>query len=136
MRCLVIEDNDELRTQLTEQLRAQNYAVDAAPDGDEGLYLASEYPIDIAIIDLGLPGLSGLEVIKRVRAEPAPHLVGVHLPSRGEARPLWVFRRLAWWGQSLAIGLVAATLFRVCHRRLGGDEVAASFEREGGEPDA
>lgn len=69
MRCLVIEDNDDLRSQLTEQLQAQNYAVDAAPDGDEGLFLASEYPVDIAIIDIGLPGISGLEVIRRVRAE-------------------------------------------------------------------
>ncbi|MGB1581086.1 MAG: response regulator transcription factor [Nevskiales bacterium] len=69
MRCLVIEDNDELRDQLSQQLQANNYAVDAAPNGDEGLYLASEYPVDVAIIDLGLPGISGLEVIRRVRAE-------------------------------------------------------------------
>ncbi len=69
MRALIIEDHDELREQLTEQLLAQGYVVDAAPDGDEGLYLASEYPIDVAVIDLGLPGISGLEVIKRVRAE-------------------------------------------------------------------
>lgn len=69
MRALIIEDHEELRSQLTEQLQAQGYAIDAAADGDEGLYLASEYPVDIAVIDLGLPGISGLEVIRRVRAE-------------------------------------------------------------------
>lgn len=69
MRALIIEDHDELREQLATQLRAEGYVVDLAPDGDEGLYLASEYPVDVAVVDLGLPGMSGLEVIRRVRAE-------------------------------------------------------------------
>ena len=42
--------------------------VDAAADGKEGLFFATEYPLDIAIIDLGLPHLSGIEVIGRLRA--------------------------------------------------------------------
>lgn len=69
MRALIIEDNDALREQLHEQLQAQGYVIDAAADGDEGLYLAAEYPVDVAIIDLGLPGISGLEVIRKVRAQ-------------------------------------------------------------------
>jgi two-component system response regulator PhoP len=43
--------------------------VDSAQDGREGLYLAREYPVDLAIIDLGLPTLSGVELIKTLRAD-------------------------------------------------------------------
>jgi len=48
-------------------LREQDYVVDVANDGEEGLYFAQEYPIDLAIIDLGLPKLDGVEVIKQLR---------------------------------------------------------------------
>ena len=67
MRVLIIEDETPLREQVTVRLRAQGYAVDAASDGEEGLYLGQEYPIDVAVVDLGLPGLSGIEVIQRWR---------------------------------------------------------------------
>ncbi len=68
MRILVIEDEVQLREQVQRQLQADGYAVDVSGDGKDGLYLASEYPLDAAIVDLGLPGLSGIEVIKRLRA--------------------------------------------------------------------
>ncbi|BAZ92801.1 DNA-binding response regulator [Thiohalobacter sp. COW1] len=71
MKALVIEDEAALREQLGASLREQGYAVDAAGDGEEGLYLAREYSPDIAIIDLGLPGVAGVEVIRRLRAEGA-----------------------------------------------------------------
>jgi len=67
MRILVIEDEVHLREQLTQQLKKQNLTVDAAPDGEEGLYLGLEYAYDVAIIDLGLPKLSGIEVIQQLR---------------------------------------------------------------------
>jgi len=67
MRVLVVEDEATLREQLVTQLRQQGYAVDAAADGDEGLFAGSEYACDVAIIDLGLPGLSGMELIRRLR---------------------------------------------------------------------
>ncbi len=67
MRILVVEDEDALREQLSDSLRAGQYVVDAAPDGEEGLYLAREWPYDMAIIDLGLPKLSGLELIRELR---------------------------------------------------------------------
>lgn len=69
MRLLLIEDETRLREQLRDRLKAEGHVVDVAADGEEGLYAAREYPIDIAVIDLGLPKLSGIEVIKRVRAE-------------------------------------------------------------------
>jgi two-component system response regulator PhoP len=71
MRLLFIEDENALRSQLQAQLEAQGYTVDACADGEEGLYTAREYPLDAAIVDLGLPGMSGLEVIRALRAEGA-----------------------------------------------------------------
>ncbi len=67
MRVLVIEDEEALRGQLVGRLQQEGYAVDAAGDGKRGLYLGTEYPIDVGIVDLGLPLLSGLEVIRRLR---------------------------------------------------------------------
>ena len=69
MRILVIEDETELREQLASQLEAENYTVDASGDGDDGLFIASEYPLDAAIVDLGLPGMSGLDVIRSLRQQ-------------------------------------------------------------------
>ena len=69
MRLLVIEDDATLRESLARQLAEAGFAIEQAADGKEGLYYAEEYPIDLAIIDLGLPGMSGLEIIERVRAE-------------------------------------------------------------------
>lgn len=67
MRILIVEDELSLQQQLADELRAQDYVVDVAADGEEGLYFGQEYPIDLAIIDLGLPKLEGVEVIKRLR---------------------------------------------------------------------
>jgi two-component system response regulator PhoP len=69
MRLLVIEDDSTLRESLVKKLADTGFAVEQAADGKEGLYFAQEYPIDLAIIDLGLPEISGLEIIRRVRAE-------------------------------------------------------------------
>ncbi len=69
MRILIIEDEAPLRRQIVERLGSEGYTVDESGDGQEGLYLASEYPLDLAIIDLGLPGMPGLEVISRLRAD-------------------------------------------------------------------
>lgn len=69
MRILVIEDEPALRQQLQEQLRSEGHTVDAAADGEEGLFLGREYPVDVAVVDLGLPGLSGSEVIRIWRKE-------------------------------------------------------------------
>jgi two-component system response regulator PhoP len=69
MRLLVIEDDDILRESLAEQLVEAGYAVEQAADGREGLYFALEYPVDLAIIDLGLPELSGLDIIRQAREQ-------------------------------------------------------------------
>lgn len=69
MRALIVEDENVLREQVIEALREQGFAIDESADGVEGLYLATTMPIDIAIIDLGLPNLDGLSIIKKLRAE-------------------------------------------------------------------
>jgi two-component system response regulator PhoP len=68
MRVLVVEDEAALRETLKSRLAAAGFTVDEASDGNEGLYAGTEYPIDLAVVDLGLPGLTGLEVIRRLRA--------------------------------------------------------------------
>lgn len=67
MRILIIEDEINIRAQICRQLQQEGYQVDHTGDGREGLYFASEYPADVAIVDLGLPGISGLDIIKRLR---------------------------------------------------------------------
>ena len=69
MRILLVEDNAGLQTSLAEILRQAGYAVDVSGDGIEGLFFGEEYPIDLAIIDLGLPGLSGLDMIRKLREQ-------------------------------------------------------------------
>lgn len=69
MRVLVVEDEETLREQLQARLKKEGYSVDAAGDGEDGYYLGREYPFDLAVIDLGLPKLSGIELIRRLRGE-------------------------------------------------------------------
>ena len=68
MRLLVIEDDATLRESLVKGLGKAGFAVEQAADGKEGLYCAQEYPVDLAIIDLGLPEVPGLDIIRTVRA--------------------------------------------------------------------
>jgi two-component system, OmpR family, response regulator PhoP len=67
MRILIVEDEQALRESLVTQLTAAGFTVDAAADGEEGLYAGTEYPIDLAIIDLGLPKLPGMDLIRKLR---------------------------------------------------------------------
>ncbi|ABI57845.1 response regulator transcription factor [Alkalilimnicola ehrlichii MLHE-1] len=69
MRLLVVEDEPALRRQLADALGRAGYVVDQAADGREGLHMARDYPLDLAIIDLGLPRFSGLELIRALRAD-------------------------------------------------------------------
>jgi two-component system response regulator PhoP len=69
MRILIVEDEQALQEQLADRLRALDYVVDVASDGEEGLYYGREYPVDLAIIDLGLPKLDGVQLIKTLRQE-------------------------------------------------------------------
>ena len=68
-RLLLVEDESKLREQLLEILQRHGYTVDSCSDGMEGLYVAQKYQYDVAIIDLGLPKVSGKEIIEQIRAD-------------------------------------------------------------------
>ncbi len=67
MRILFIEDSQRLRDSVSLALRRSGYAVDVASDGDEGLWMAQNNPYDAAILDIMLPRLDGISVIRRLR---------------------------------------------------------------------
>ena len=67
MRLLLIEDDIDLQNNLKKQLLLENYSVDVASDGETGLFQGMEHPYDAAIIDIGLPVLDGISVIKALR---------------------------------------------------------------------
>src|SRR5213594_1773674 len=67
MRCLLVEDEKKVADFVARGLRAERLAMDVAYDGDTGWNLASQSEYDLVILDLMLPGLSGTEVLKRIR---------------------------------------------------------------------
>ncbi|MDE0190287.1 MAG: response regulator transcription factor [Gammaproteobacteria bacterium] len=69
MRLLIVEDEVLLAAQVDRFLRENDFVVDMATDGEEGLYYAREYDYDAAVIDLGLPKLTGIELIRTLRRE-------------------------------------------------------------------
>ena len=68
MRVLLVEDDVKIASFIVKGLRAAGYAVDRAPDGEEGLHLALTEPYDAAVIDLMLPRRDGLDLIRKLRA--------------------------------------------------------------------
>jgi len=106
MRILLVEDERTLQAQVRSALEASAYTVDATGDGKEALYLASEYPFDAAIVDLGLPGMSGLDVIRRLR-------------EKGSVLPILILTARARW-QDKVEGLEAG----------GDDYVTKPFQPE------
>lgn len=69
MRLLVVEDEASIREQLREFLSGQGFVVDVAEDGREGLYYGEEFNYDLAIVDIGLPLINGIELIKQIRTK-------------------------------------------------------------------
>ena len=68
MRILLVEDEPRIAAAVAEALRAAGYAVDRAADGEEALFLGETEPYDAAVLDLGLPRLDGLSVLRRWRS--------------------------------------------------------------------
>lgn len=93
MRILVAEDELTIQNQVAERLQAQGYVIDLADNGIDALYCGSEYPLDLAIIDLGLPEKDGIEVIKELRAE-------------GKVYPILILTARSRW-QEKVLGLEA-----------------------------
>jgi len=77
MKILVVEDEDTIRNNLIASFKENGFATESAANGEDGLFLAKEYPIDLAVVDIGLPGISGLELISELRqtGNPIPVIV-------------------------------------------------------------
>ncbi len=66
-RVLVVDDEPQIRRALSTNLKARGYEVDLAPTGEDALRLAAEHRPDVVILDLGLPGIDGIEVVEGLR---------------------------------------------------------------------
>src|SRR4051812_942557 len=67
VRILLIEDSKRLQTSLTAGLRRSGFAVDSAADGEEGLWLAQSNDYDVIVLDLMIPKMDGLSVLRKLR---------------------------------------------------------------------
>lgn len=67
MRILIVEDEAVLSQQIQEFFISKGFVVDIAKTGSEGLFFLSEYPIDVAIVDIGLPDFSGIDLVTQLR---------------------------------------------------------------------
>ncbi len=67
MRLLIVEDETDLRERLVDQFRSAGFVVDSTGEAAEAVYLGEEYPIDAAVVDLGLPDASGMDVVRTWR---------------------------------------------------------------------
>jgi len=72
MKILLIEDYKPLRESMEQALRENGYAVDATGDGEEGLWYATTGEYDVVVLDLRLPGMDGLEILRMLRARKNP----------------------------------------------------------------
>src|SRR2546426_4424017 len=77
MRILVVEDDAQVASFIRRGLRAEQYTVDLALDGEQGLFLAQTGEYDVIVLDLVLPRRSGLEVVRALRQDgnPVPVLI-------------------------------------------------------------
>jgi DNA-binding response OmpR family regulator len=71
MRILIVEDGRKLADMAARGLRAEHYAVDVALTGESGWALASANDYDLIVLDLGLPGIGGTELLRRIRGKNA-----------------------------------------------------------------
>jgi DNA-binding response OmpR family regulator len=71
MRILLVEDERKVAEMVSRGLKAERHAVDVAENGDMGWAMAHTYDYDLVILDLGLPGMEGKELLKRIRSRNA-----------------------------------------------------------------
>ncbi|MBI1180700.1 MAG: response regulator [Alphaproteobacteria bacterium] len=89
MRALVVEDDPDLVRQLSETLRDEGYAVDQATDGEEATYLGEVEPYDVVVLDLGLPVIDGVSVLKSWRG-------------KGRTMPVLILTARGQWSEKVA----------------------------------
>ncbi len=69
MRLLIIEDHTTLRESLAQYFKEDSFIVDSTGTGDEGLWYATEHPYDVILLDLMLPNIDGMEILRKLRAK-------------------------------------------------------------------
>ena len=69
MRILIVEDEKKVAAFIKKGLEEETYAVDIAPDGEEGLYMGGQNQYDLIILDLMLPKINGLDILSSLRAK-------------------------------------------------------------------
>jgi two-component system OmpR family response regulator len=89
MRILIVEDHAPLARQVREALEAAHFAVDVASDGEEGLFLGETEPYDAVVLDLGLPRIDGMSVLRRWR-------------EAGRAMPVLILTARDTWSEKVA----------------------------------
>ena len=89
MRALVVEDHHALAAQIRAALEGAHFAVDRASDGEQALFLGATEPYDAVVLDLGLPRLDGLSVLRRWRAA-------------GHAMPVLILTARGAWTEKVA----------------------------------
>jgi len=89
MRVLVVEDDPDLSRQMQEALSGAGYVVDHADDGEEGHFLGDTEPYDAIVLDLGLPVMDGISVLKKWRAD-------------GHKTPVLILTARDQWGEKVA----------------------------------
>lgn len=84
MRILIIEDNADISASIYDFLESRGHVMDAAPDGVTGLHLAVSNDYDVIILDLGLPGIDGIDVCRRLREDAKRSTPVIMLTARDE----------------------------------------------------
>lgn len=120
-RILIVDDEEHIRKVLSRALITQGYEVAAAAGGEEALMLASSTPCDLALLDLKMPGMSGLEVLQRLK-EMLPDLIVIMLTGVADNETLET--------QSRAQG-AAAYLTKPCTLAELRESVARAFRSAG-----
>ena len=121
MRILIVEDDEAICKALKSFLNRKGFVVDVAHTGEEGYRFATEYTIDLSIIDVGLPGMSGIDLVKRLR-------------SKAVKIPILVLAGMNTWEDKVA-GLEAGAddyLTKPCHFDELGARIKALLRRAAG----
>ena len=139
-RVLVVDDEAPILRALTANLRARKYEWDAAATGEDALRLAAKHHPDAVVLDLGLPGMSGIEVIRGLRGWTAVPIIVLSARAADkvaalDAGPTTTSRsRSAWTSCSSDCGPLSVASHRPRKRRRHYSRLHGRPRRQGGDP--
>jgi DNA-binding NtrC family response regulator len=85
LRVLIVDDEEELVSALVERLKLRGFLAQGVTDGSAALAFLEEKPCDVVLLDVKMPGLGGLEVIRRIKAKD-PHMEVILLTGHGSVK--------------------------------------------------